>query len=170
MTMLAFHDDPAIKAKYVNRMKDHIAADQVIQKLSWEEETNSGCAVGCTLNSYSHEAYEEELGIPEALARLEDSIFEGLPVRDAPAFALGFLTAIHPGADLSMVTSRMCHWMLTSPDLDLQGKATEAGRSAIVTVATLYSQRIAGNEPSDTEWSSARSAAWTKIAGNLLVF
>lgn len=75
MTLLAFHGDKAIKAKYLARVKAHAEADEIIHGTYWEK--GKGCAVGCTIHSEKHSAYETELGMPIILARLEDRIFEG---------------------------------------------------------------------------------------------
>ena len=79
--MLSFHNDPAIKAKYLDRVKAHAKADRLIQGTGWKG--GKGCAVGCTLEAYDHSLYPIELGLPEWLARLEDRIFEGLPKAEA---------------------------------------------------------------------------------------
>ena len=71
--MLAYHNDPAVKAKYVGRMEAHMAADDLRHCIYWVN--GKGCAVGCTIHSSDHAAYETELGWPEWLAHLEDSIF-----------------------------------------------------------------------------------------------
>ena len=106
--MLSFHNDPAIKEKYVARLAQHHALDQIVQGTGYDDETNRGCAVGCTLDKYDHEAYETELGLPVWLAHLEDAIFEGLPASEAPAFAKEFLECIPVGVDVSDV-----HWKLS---------------------------------------------------------
>ena len=84
MKMQAFHNDEKIKQKYLNRVKQHRLADQLVQGIAWEN--GKGCAIGCTLESYNHKQYEKELGIPEWLARVEDKIFEGLNKDDAQAW------------------------------------------------------------------------------------
>ena len=75
--MLAYHNDPAVKAKYTARFAAHRAADQVIQGIGFDN--GRGCFVGCTLDNYDHSQFPVELGIPEWLAQLLDKIFEGLP-------------------------------------------------------------------------------------------
>lgn len=45
--MLAYHNDPKIKLKYVARFEAHRVADEVIQGQGWED--GKGCFVGCTL-------------------------------------------------------------------------------------------------------------------------
>jgi hypothetical protein len=103
--MKAFHGDEAVKQKYLARLKAHHEADEIIQGTGWEN--GHGCAVGCTLNRYNHSAYEDELGLPQWLARLEDKIFEGLPAGNAQRFAVDFLEAVPVGADVENVRWRL---------------------------------------------------------------
>jgi hypothetical protein len=99
--MKAFFGKQEVKDKYVNRVKGYREMDNLIQGTGWEE--GKGCAVGCTLENYDHAQYEIELGIPEWLARLEDTIFEGLPKAEAMLWPEKFLSAINVGADLEKV-------------------------------------------------------------------
>lgn len=99
--MQAFHNDDKIKQKYLSRVKRHRELDNIIQGTGWNGER--GCAVGCTLENYNHAAYEKELGMPEWLARVEDTIFEGLTKEKAMLWPERFLAAIHPGADLEKI-------------------------------------------------------------------
>src|ERR1700689_4545505 len=99
--MLAFHNHPAVKAKYLNRVLAHAAADEIIHGTYWD--SGKGCAVGCTVHSASHKAFETEMGIPLMLARLEDRLFEGMANGKAKQFPVHFLEAIQPGSDLSCV-------------------------------------------------------------------
>ena len=72
------------------------------------------CAVGCAVHSLNvklgkeyrtsdHSVYEKELGIPEWLAHLEDTIFEGLPKEEAKLWPEKFLSAIPVGTDLEPI-------------------------------------------------------------------
>src|SRR6185503_20007125 len=108
---LAFHSDPKAKAFYVDRLKKHRAADHIIQGTGWER--GKGCAIGCTLENYSHEQYERELGVPLVLAFLIDKIFERLPAERAKDFPLQVVRAIRPGADLRLVWHRLMVWVLS---------------------------------------------------------
>lgn len=109
--LIAFHGDPKIKAKYLRRVRKHERADEIMHGRYWEN--GKGCAVGCTLHSANHAAYETELGIPQTLARLEDALFEGQTNGAAKAFPARFLKAIKPGADLSRVSWQFLYWLLT---------------------------------------------------------
>jgi hypothetical protein len=106
----AFHGDPAVKEKYINRVRAHAAADEIAKGFYWEH--GRGCAVGCTIHGDDHERYETVLGIPEGLALLEDYAFEALALRDAKKFPLAFLEAIAVGADLSGVEEQMRAWVV----------------------------------------------------------
>lgn len=98
--MIAFHGDKKVKARYLKRVRDHMAADELVRGTGFDPSTNKGCAVGCTLNDYNHVKYETELGIPEWLARLEDRIFEGMNLEKSRTWPEKFLRAIWTGADL----------------------------------------------------------------------
>ena len=100
--MKAFHDDQKIKDKYLKRVADHQAADEIIKGDYWTRD-GKGCAVGCTIHGSSHAAYETELGIPKWIAHLEDRIFEGLPIARAKQWPKEFLLTITPGQDLEKV-------------------------------------------------------------------
>src|SRR5690348_16867823 len=108
--LLSFHNDPKIKAKYITRLKAHTKADEIIKGTYWEN--GKGCAVGCTVHSDNHNAYETELGLPSWLARLEDGIFEALPNSKAMKFPLLFLESIPVGVDVSSVRDKFLAWLM----------------------------------------------------------
>src|ERR1044071_8267683 len=103
--MLSFHNDPAVKTKYLKRVQKHRKADNIIQGTGWNN--GKGCAVGCTLESYDHERYPIELGLPVWLARLEDTIFEGLSHKEAMKWPERFLKAIPVGVNVEMVRHKL---------------------------------------------------------------
>lgn len=160
----AFHGDPAIKDEYVKRLKAHHKADRLIQGQGWKEDSDGvfrGCAVGCTLESYNHRAYIDELGIPPLLAGLEDGIFESLPPEEAPNFAMDFLKEIPVGADLSDRWFHWSHWMLVDSTWGIQNKVEEGSDTfkAIQDVADLCQRAMKGDIPSIAEWRAARADA-----------
>jgi hypothetical protein len=112
--MLAYHNNPKIRAKYIARVKRHQKADAIVQGYGYWKD-GKGCAVGCTLHSSRHSQYPVELGIPEELAHLEDYFFEQLPVKAARQWPLRFLSAAKTGADLSRVYDQWAVWNLTDP-------------------------------------------------------
>ena len=156
--LIGYHNDPAIKAKYIARVKAHQEADEIIQGKYWEN--GKGCAVGCTLHSSDHSAYEAELGVPRMIARLEDGIFEGLQYSDAKLFPLRFLEAVKTGSDLSMVAPKFMHWLLVDSDDGVINFAnTNRTKKSIKRVASLYKRKIAGDEVGQEEWGDAAADA-----------
>jgi len=99
--MQAFHNKPEVKQFYVDRLTEHHRLDQIIQGTGFDG--SRGCNVGCILHAYQHDRYPIELGLPEWYAQLCDTIFEGLPKENAPAFAMSTLSAIKIGVDIEHV-------------------------------------------------------------------
>jgi hypothetical protein len=164
--MVAYQGDPAIKAKYLDRVRSHREADEITKGVYWER--GEGCAVGCTIHGPDHRKYQTELGIPVALAYFQDTLFEGLPLEDAVIFPEQFLGAITVGADLSRVESQFFHWLLTNEQIGLPRIADDRGKAALATVAKLWRSRLNGDGPEPQEWlrakveaaAAARAAAW----------
>ena len=155
--LLAYHNDPAIKAKYVQRFAQHRAADDVIQGTGYAN--GRGCFVGCTLERYEHKLFQIELGWPEWLARLADTIFEGLPKDQAPQFGTDLLDAVPVGVDLELarvpLLIRLQRRNLSRLDSNTEPYAEQC-RTAIRGVIAWLEQ---GADPK--AWSAAQSAAWS---------
>lgn len=148
LEMRAFHNDQAIKDKYLARIRAHRAADEIIKGSYWEG--GKGCAVGCTIHSSEHSSYESELGIPQIIARLEDRIFENLPNDLAMTWPERFLDAIPIGKDLSRVWPKFAIFLLT-------GKTQCASRHPQCDiVANHYRDELSGQK---IDWRAAANAA-----------
>ena len=165
--MLAYHNSGAkgiaLKKVYVQRVKMHIELDEIIHGRYWEN--GKGCAVGCTIHGSDHSAYERELGIPRILARLEDRIFEGMRNGDSKEFPLRFLSAIEPGADLSLVWYQFAHWLLVDPeDGVIKYAKTDKSKNAITEVASLFNRAQRGLTVERAEWDGARRNAYAAYA------
>jgi hypothetical protein len=179
--LVAYHGKSEIKAKYLARVEAHAAADEIIHGSYWEN--GKGCAVGCTIHSGEHAAFETELGIPRMLARLEDTLFEGQKNGDAKTFPARFLAAIQPGADLSRVSWKFLYWILTQ---DLAGRdnprvAQQIKACACVLVplieggpadreAAIEARRNARNAAAAAAYAAAdaRSECYTRMANKLI--
>lgn len=112
--VLAWHNDPQLKADAVRRMQEHRKADEFIQGHYFFPDISRpsgfrGCALGCLIESIEtrdrypswHWAAEMEFGINNLVARKIDDIFESLEFEDAADFAVEVLEVIPVGADLS---------------------------------------------------------------------
>ena len=109
--MRAYHNNPEIKSNIIAQLIAHREADELVKGQYWEN--GKGCAVACTIHGSDHMEYEARFGIPVDLARLEDCIFEGLPNGKAQEWPVRFMSAIAPGKDLSLVSWKFMHWILT---------------------------------------------------------
>lgn len=151
--LIAFHGSPAIKEKYLARIRAHVAADELIHGTGWKN--GKGCAVGCTLNAYDHAAYETELGIPIALAYLEDNLFEAMRNGESKTWPERFLQGIQVGADLEMVWPRFALWLMEEVS-----KVAGGSKEVVEAVRELYREWIeTGVKPSLGRWEAARSEA-----------
>lgn len=162
--MLSYHNDAAVKEKFQARFAAHRAADEVVQGTGFEE--GRGCFVGCTLDNYDHAQFPVELGWPQWLAHLADSIFEGIPKSEAPQFGTDLLAAVPIGVDLEKVRFILAVRRHEEQILRLAGNPepyAEQCRLALQSVVD-YCRTQAGPgyenaRSAESAWSAARSAA-----------
>jgi hypothetical protein len=170
--MLSYHNDPAVKQKYIERFARHRAADEVIQGRGYFD--GRGCFVGCTLEDYDHKRFPIELGWPEWLAHLADAIFEGLPKTEAAQFGTDLLEAVPVGVDLNPT-----QWKIAIFRYERQLKTLESNtenyaaacRAAIIDVIVYCKAQLEGYADEEVRimedlaaWSArsaAEMAAWS---------
>ena len=164
--MLAFHNNPELKEKYIKRVKAHYDADEIIQGACWEN--GKGGAIDCTMEIDDddvsvHEEMEKALGIPRSLVYLEDRLFKGLKNKEAKIFPLRFLDAIKVGSDLSLISPKFVFWLLTEKEGLIKYASPERKR-AIKQVARLFKKLISGKTVTTEEWLAAVAGAEAKLA------
>lgn len=155
--MRAYYGAEAVKAMYLEFAREWREANRVGPcKCTWRQ--GRGSVVGCLQHGRSNaQAYEEELGIPVALARLHFQIFDGLPSAKEceMEWPESFLGAINLGADLSKVGGQFAAWLL---DDSAQGMIrfaqTDATRQAIAGRANLYRTECTDEE----QWRASDGA------------
>ena len=173
----AYHSDPAIKQKYLNRVLAHKENDELIKGVYWGN--GKGCAVGCTIHSSQHNRYEIELGIPEWLAKCEDLIFENLPSGEARQWPIQFLKTIVPGVELKQIKKPFLIFILESslkslgkvqfnkqqfPDIQ---EIIEKSKMAVKEMIRCHENNLNLNKAAKSARSvasaesAARSAAWS---------
>jgi hypothetical protein len=155
--MLAYHNDPAIKADILAQLERHRRADALVQGYGYWED-GKGCAVGCTLHSGNHMEYESRFGIPVMIARLEDCIFEGLPAEQARQWPERLMSAIEPGSDLSRVGWKFLHWLFTDEGVN-PGITHPVVSGAIKQCADVLVPLTKGERVDESAARSAASAA-----------
>ena len=162
MTLIAYHNNPQVKSEILAQLALHRAANHLVQGYGYWN-NGKGCAVGCTLHSGDHIEYEARFGIPVAIARLEDSIFEGLSIEAARMWPERLMTSIRPGQDLSRVHWVLLHWLLTDETIN-PGINHTTVRDAVRQCADLISVLKNGGAVSESAESAAWSAAWSAAA------
>ncbi len=158
-TLRAWHGDPALKKATVAEMAAHRKADRLVKGRYWEG--GKGCAVGCLVHSGNHALYEPYFGIPQALAHLEDKIFESLPNGESQRWSEQFLKAAKPGADLSLVQWQFLAFVveeaLSRPEA---ASVREACQPALEIARAKARSEIVPESAESAAWS-AESAAWS---------
>lgn len=158
-SMVSFHNDAELKNQLVANLKKHEELDQIVQGTYWSD--GKGCAVGCSIVDFggetdNHKEYERLFGIPRALARIEDGIFEGLSVEDAKCWPGAFAAAVPVGVDLSGVVDKLMVYLLEG----VIQYAKDDGIKAVKAVIDLYKRKISGEKIELSEWREARAAAY----------
>ena len=168
--MRAFIDAEVPKAELVDVLAWHREKGRLAQGwYYWRH--GRGCAVGCTLHEFApgeeedHRLYERLFGIPESLAYLEDSIFEGLDVVSARTWPERFARAIPEGANLGNVADRIALWIIGGEDGPM---AQWRDRDYLQPTLDLYRQHLDGEESRRGAWRKAARVARDggKAAGN----
>ncbi len=152
--MKSFFGNEFIKESYLSQVIDHQKADEVIKGKYWEN--GKGCAVGCTIHSSDHKDYEMELGIPEWLARVEDTLFEGMSTIKSKTWAEDFLQSIPLGVDLNQIKSKFLLIVLKSTYDTFDHVKFPDVKESLDTVVNLYES---GETDLDKFNSAANSAA-----------
>ena len=178
----------AIIEKLIPLADAHQAADEYIAgQMEWNGK--GACSIGCTCydatmlgilpegSYYDHAALAEATGTDPRLWRLADAIFEGLPEEERTAWTPRFLRAASRCDDTTAAVWRLMAWLLGPDSPSAQGNAHPAVADAVAGVRQLCERSVAGEKVPSTEWSaarsaaeSARSAAWSKIADQLIAF
>ena len=166
--LLTFHGDPSIKAKYLEQIIAHEKADEIVKGKYWEN--GKGCAVGCIIHGGDHAKFEPLFGIPEWMARLIDTLFEGLPNEDAKKFPRRFWEAIPENKNLESVKWKFCSFILKENikgvlSLDIEEGLKKKVGAAIRNVLAVHTEAIKTGKWSESAarsaGSAAESAAWS---------
>lgn len=151
MKLLSFNNDAQLKEDLMIELEKHRKADEIIKGTYGNNSDTyfQGCAVGCSINSYnkikgldlatSEHLNYELFGIPQLLARLEDSIFEGLPSTHNIDWPINFMSAISVGADLSTIWPKFAQWLMTDETYGvLQYAKKDLQKEIIQKISDLY--------------------------------
>ena len=142
---------------------------------------------------YDHAKLAEATGTDPRLWHLVDGVFEGLPKEQKSAWTPRFLRAASQCDDTTAAVWRLMAWLLGPDSPSAKGNAHPAVADAVAGVRHLCERSAGGEKVPGTEWLSARSAAesvaawsaarsaaesarseksaaWSKIADQLIAF
>jgi hypothetical protein len=178
--MTSFHNNQALKESMVKEIEKHRKADQILQGTYGVENGKwKGCAVACSLRSLdiiqgketktqydNHKRYETDLGIPEWLARLEDTIFENLPTNEALKWPTQFIKAIPVGVDLDPVKWKFGAYLMKENidrvrALNIPDELKIEVIDAIRKVLAVHQNAIKTGVWDESAARSAETAAWS---------
>ncbi|MGI4873076.1 MAG: hypothetical protein ACRYFX_18105 [Janthinobacterium lividum] len=165
----AFHQDSALKARYLARIQAHQRAGEVVRGRGPGAPTDTptgwcGSAAGCTVHvaDAPYTAAETQLGVPRLLVQLEDLLFEGLSAERRQTWASDFLQAVPVGANLTAVWPQLATWLLLDANDGLLRLAkTDEQRQTIRGAAALYQQPLLGADAAPDEWQATVNTAET---------
>jgi hypothetical protein len=174
--VISFHGNAEIKEAKIIALNTHKELDNLIQRTYFDSSERKGCAVTCTMftpeefasgevdTSNIHARYVTELGIPRIIARLEDKIFEGLPVAESKNWPLDFMNAIPVGVDLENVWRKFMIWLLVdNTEGVIKYAKSEDSRKAIENIAAAFERSLV-TEVSKSEWLNLRDTAYKSAA------
>ena len=150
----AYHNDKSIKDKYVKRVTWHFEQDNIIRGIGWNG--GKGCAIGCTLEKYDHSQYPIELGIPEWLARVEDTLFEGMSKDKSRTWPIDFLAAVNIGSDLEAIKAPFLLFVLKDTLETFESVEYPDVKKAVEVTIALWERDDIGS----ADWQEAAKAAW----------
>lgn len=158
MTAIAFHGDPAIKARARAALGAHVTAGTFVYFPAWND--GKANAIGAIVEADDTPAYAAGLGYPPALADTLPIFINGIrPLDEAAAFALAWLERTPVGADLSTIVSQLILTLLDRPDLSAMASRHAALEDSRQTIMALHRRVIGGDEPDRKQWKTARLAA-----------
>jgi hypothetical protein len=154
--LLSFHGKQEIKDAHIARLRRHYELDEIMQGTYWQN--GKGCDTGCTFNDsgdkdwdvIDHGLWPKLLGIPEAIGRYRDFIFETLTNVQAKEFPIACSLATPVGVDLEPVRLQVIIWLLADEKFGVATIAPDRDKKFINAVADFYRAKLAGNEvPAD---------------------
>ena len=137
----------------------HISADALVRGSYWKPIENAvggqGCFISCLTHSSDPKPALERFGLPVAVLRIAENIFEDLPDDEAAAFFAALPDAVgRDGKDLSRV-----QWGFLAAELRAMPQTTDAAQAVIDPVIDGMDLLFSGQQ-----WTAARAAAYAADA------
>ena len=174
----AFQGDAGLREKVAERVRAHIEAGRIVlhggNGPASDAEQQRHSLMGAAAETADARGFEDALGIPAAVGRLQEAVHESL-VRmiieheemrfrlDPPhdVLPVQWWLAIPPGADLQSLPSHFIQWLLR----DLVGGANRYGLdlsgaagAALASLADLHARAARGDMPPPGDWQAVRTS------------
>ena len=142
----------------------HISADALVRGSYWKPIENAvggqGCFISCLTHSSDPKPALERFGLPAAVLRIAENIFEDLPDDEGTAFFAALPGAVgRDGKDLSRV-----HWGFLAAELRAMPQTTDAAQSVIDPVIDGMDLLFSGQQWTATKAAKAAYAAYAAKA------
>ena len=139
----------------------HIKADALVRGAYWKPSKNAvggqGCFISCLTHSDDPTPAFERFGLPVAVLRIAENIFESLPSAEGSAFFAALPDAVgRDGKDLSRV-----HWGFLAAELRAMPQTTDAAQAVIDPVIDGMDLLFSGQQ-----WTADRAARAAADAAN----
>ena len=139
----------------------HIAADALVRGSYWKPSENAvggqGCFISCLTHSSDPTPAFERFGLPVAVLRIAENIYEDLPDDEGTAFFAALPDAVgRDGKDLSRV-----HWGFLAAELRAMPQTTDAAQAVIDPVIDGMDLLFSGQQ-----WTADRAARAAADAAN----
>ena len=137
----------------------HISADALVRGSYWKPIENAvggqGCFISCLTHSSDPTPALERFGLPVAVLRIAENIFEDLPDDEGTAFFAALPDAVGcDGKDLSRV-----HWGFLAAELRAMPQTTDAAQAVIDPVIEGMDLLFSGQKWTATKVAYAAYAA-----------
>jgi len=176
-TYNAYLGEIACKQLIVARLRSHADAQHLeTKKMAWQAETGAGSPYGLALQSTDESLVVSNLGMPVAVARLQEAVFGGCRVihwkdsrmaqvvtaASAVHLPLQWFESIAVGADLSKLPSRfaqaLLRWLVGGEQAMLTNLDAEV-RVLIASLSELHEGAAANIAIPDAQWTATRQHA-----------
>ena len=153
MTILT-HNTDILRAE----VAAHIKADALVRGTYWKPSENAvggqGCFISCLTHSSDPTLAFDLFGMPVAVLRIAENIFEALPDAEGRAFFAALPDAVgRDGKDLSRV-----HWGFLAAELRALPQTTDAAQAVIDPVIDGMDLLFSGQQ-----WPDARDAGRARL-------
>ena len=137
----------------------HIKADALVRGSYWKPSKNAvggqGCFISCLTHSSDPTPASTQFGLPVAVLRIAENIFEALPDHEGKAFFAALPDAVgRDGRDLSRVV-----WAFLAAELRAMPQTTDAAQAVIDPVIDGMDLLFSGQQ-----WTAAYAAYAAKAA------